>query len=42
MVGLLQLVKTSCSKSSEALALYMDELSSVIRSGCLDAKVEVK
>ena len=40
-INLLQLVKTSCSRSSEASALFMDELATVIKNGDLDPKVEV-
>lgn len=41
VVGLLQLVRTSCSRMPEASALFMDELCNVISNGQLDPKVEV-
>ena len=41
VVSLLELVKTSCSKSPEAMALFMDEMASVVQKGIIDPKVEV-
>lgn len=40
VINLLQLVKTSSSKMSEAAALFMDELANVVGKGHLDSKVE--
>ena len=42
VVNLLELVKTSSTKTPEAMALFMDELSSVINQGIIDSKVEVR
>ena len=41
VVNLLQLVRASTNGSPEAAALFMDELSSVVTRGIIDAKVEV-
>lgn len=41
VINLLQLVKTSSSRMSEAAALFMDELANVVGKGHLDSKVEV-
>jgi len=41
VISLLELIKTSCSHSSEAAALFMDELAMVVYSGKLDGKTEV-
>ena len=41
VINLLQLVKTSSSRMSEAAALFMDELANVVGQGHLDSKVEV-
>ena len=41
VISLLQLVRTSSGKLPEVSALFMDELSSVVEKGHLDAKVEV-
>ena len=41
VVSLLELVKTSCAKTPQAMALFMDELSAVISQGSIDARVEV-
>ena len=38
---MLELLKNSCSRCIEATALFMDELASVLKKGCLDRKVEV-
>ena len=38
---MLELLKNSCSRCVEATALFMDELASVLKKGCLDRKVEV-
>lgn len=40
VINLLQLVKTSSSRMSEAAALFMDELANVVGKGHLDSKVE--
>jgi|SRR6218665_177450 len=40
-VNLLQLAKTSCSRSPESLALFMEELAVIIREGNVHSKVEV-
>ncbi|XP_078340386.1 Fanconi anemia group D2 protein-like [Crassostrea virginica] len=40
VINLLQLVKTSSSRMSEAAALFMDELANVVGQGHLDSKVE--
>lgn len=40
-VSLLQLAKTSCSRSPESLALFMEELAVIIREGNVHSKVEV-
>ena len=41
VTSLLQLVRSSSTKSSEAYALFMDELSAVVSKGQLNNKVEV-
>ena len=41
VTSLLQLVRSSSAKSSEAYALFMDELSAVVSKGQLNNKVEV-
>ena len=41
VINLLQLVKTSSSRMSEAAALFMDELANVVGQGHLNSKVEV-
>ena len=41
VTSLLQLVRSSSAKSSEAYALFMDELSAVVSKGQLNPKVEV-
>ena len=41
VTSLLQLVRSSSTKSSEAYALFMDELSAVVSRGQLHSKVEV-
>ena len=38
---MLQLLKRSCTRCVEASALFMDELASVLKKGCLDLQVEV-
>ncbi|XP_021343216.1 Fanconi anemia group D2 protein-like [Mizuhopecten yessoensis] len=40
VVSLLQMVKTSSSRTPEVAALFMDELAAVIRRGQMDSKVE--
>jgi len=41
-INLLQLVKTSCSRSSLASALFMEELAIAIREGIIHQKIEVQ
>ena len=41
VTNILELLKNSCSRCIEAAALFMDELASVLKKGCLDRKVEV-
>lgn len=41
VILLLQLVRTSCSSSVLAAALFMDELASLVRSATLHPKIEV-
>ena len=41
VISLLQLVKSTCGRTPIASAMFMEELSTVIRDGIIHCKVEV-